>query len=134
MSQLMKELLSTVADGYDSVRPGAGDCVRQMAEEKYPGEGCVPCELCNKPTPMTGSKRCDRCWELERRIQADPAIARKIISGLEEPEPRISHSERLQHLANLCERHKRDLLPAPTVIECVDCAAELEKRRINDPD
>lgn len=28
----------------------------------------VPCETCGTETFMTGTKRCDRCWELERRL------------------------------------------------------------------
>lgn len=40
-NNMMRELLSTVADGYDSVRPGAGECVREMAEEKYPATESV---------------------------------------------------------------------------------------------
>ena len=31
---------------------------------------------------MTETKRCDRCWELERRIQRDPELAKKIILQL----------------------------------------------------
>lgn len=42
----------------------------------------VPCGICGDQTPMTGTKRCDRCWELERRIQRDPVIARKILLQL----------------------------------------------------
>ncbi len=75
---MMRDILGTIADGYDRVRPGAGDCVREMAEEKYPEE------------------------------------------------PRMTHAERLQHIANLCNRHKRDLLPAPTESVCADCKAEFE--------
>lgn len=29
MDDITKQILTTVADGYDSVRPGAGDCVRE---------------------------------------------------------------------------------------------------------
>ena len=39
----------------------------------------VPCELCGTRTMMTGTKRCDRCWELEMRIESDPALARLIL-------------------------------------------------------
>lgn len=35
-NKVMRDVLSTIADGYDRVRPGAGDCVREMANEKYP--------------------------------------------------------------------------------------------------
>lgn len=37
-------------------------------------------------------------------------------------------------LENFCDRHKRLRLPQPTSSSCSDCASELEKRRINDPD
>jgi hypothetical protein len=40
----------------------------------------VPCELCGVPTAYVGTKRCNRCWELERRIQADLELAKKILS------------------------------------------------------
>jgi hypothetical protein len=39
----------------------------------------VPCRLCGTPTPMTGTKLCNSCWELETRIQGDPYMARKIL-------------------------------------------------------
>ncbi len=42
----------------------------------------VPCELCGKPTNMTATRRCDRCWELEHRIKADPELAQKILDQL----------------------------------------------------
>lgn len=40
----------------------------------------VPCGLCGTATRMKSTKRCDRCWELERRIEASPEIARKILA------------------------------------------------------
>jgi hypothetical protein len=30
----------------------------------------VPCETCGKPTPYTGTKRCDACWQVERLLPA----------------------------------------------------------------
>lgn len=44
-----------------------------------PAPDTVPCGLCQNPTPMKGTRRCDRCWELEKRVQADPAIARRVL-------------------------------------------------------
>ena len=41
----------------------------------------VPCKLCGKETKMTGTKRCDACWELETRIKADPELALKILTS-----------------------------------------------------
>lgn len=34
-----------------------------------------PCRVCAKPTPMTGTKLCDACWEAERRVSLVPAQA-----------------------------------------------------------
>ena len=31
-------------------------------------EKTVPCETCGTPTPMTGTKRCDTCFEVEQRL------------------------------------------------------------------
>ena len=28
----------------------------------------VPCETCGTPTPFTGTRRCNNCWEVERRL------------------------------------------------------------------
>lgn len=44
------------------------------------GQPTVPCGLCGKPTPMTGTKRCDACWELEMRVRADPELTRRILA------------------------------------------------------
>ena len=45
----------------------------------------VPCGLCGTPTRMTGTKRCDRCWELEARIHANPDLAEAILATLRAP-------------------------------------------------
>lgn len=34
----------------------------------------VPCELCGMHTPMTGTKRCDGCWGMERETCNGPAF------------------------------------------------------------
>lgn len=43
--------------------------------------GSVACGLCGTPTRMTGTKRCDRCWELESRIHGAPKLAAKILAA-----------------------------------------------------
>lgn len=43
----------------------------------------VPCKWCQTPTPMTGTKECNRCWELRTRIEWDPQLANKIMKSLE---------------------------------------------------
>ena len=40
------------------------------------------CRLCGTPTPMLGTKLCDRCWELEGRIEMDFALALKIVERI----------------------------------------------------
>jgi len=47
------------------------------------GETTVQCRICGKWTPMTGTKLCDRCWELETRIERDPELARKILEQVD---------------------------------------------------
>ena len=42
----------------------------------------VPCDLCGRPTFSFGTRRCDPCWELERRIKFDPDLAAKILREL----------------------------------------------------
>jgi hypothetical protein len=51
-----------------------------MTTNSYSYTAKVPCGLCGAPTAMTGTKRCDRCWELERRIQDAPALAAQILA------------------------------------------------------
>ncbi len=44
--------------------------------------GTIPCKLCGKPTYMLGTKRCDRCWELETRVRTDPELAKRILEEI----------------------------------------------------
>lgn len=44
--------------------------------------GSCACGLCGAATQHTGTKRCDRCWELEGRITAAPDLARKILASI----------------------------------------------------
>lgn len=66
-------------------------------------EDVVPCKYCGTPTKMTGTKECDRCWEIERAIlsnkesqsvqyKSNPELAIKIrnILSKSNPEP-IGH-------------------------------------------
>lgn len=43
------------------------------------GMEVIDCGLCGRPTTMTGTKRCDRCWELETRIKDDLKLSEIII-------------------------------------------------------
>lgn len=50
---------------------------------RYQDAKTIPCGLCWRPTVMLGTKRCDRCYELESRIKGDPALARKILARVD---------------------------------------------------
>jgi len=47
----------------------------------------VPCTLCGAKTHMTGTRLCDRCWELRKRIEADPELAQKILNETRRSKP-----------------------------------------------
>lgn len=47
------------------------------------GQDVIRCELCFNWTSMLGTKRCDRCYELETRIKGDLKLAKKIIRSIE---------------------------------------------------
>lgn len=47
----------------------------------------VPCEICGTATTMTGTRRCDHCWHLERLIRCDPDSAEKILDKLKASKP-----------------------------------------------
>jgi hypothetical protein len=42
----------------------------------------VPCLWCREQTRSTGTKMCDKCWELHSRIASDPALATRILESL----------------------------------------------------
>lgn len=56
------------------------------ARTRPKAEPTVPCGICGVPTRMLGTKRCDRCWELETRIRYDMELAKQIIKRLEKEE------------------------------------------------
>lgn len=39
----------------------------------------MQCRLCDSPNALEGTELCNRCWELSRRIKANPELARKIL-------------------------------------------------------
>lgn len=49
-----------------------------MEEELF-----VDCIYCGKQTINSGTKKCDRCWELHNRIDRDFELAKKIIADIE---------------------------------------------------
>jgi len=42
----------------------------------------IPCKWCHMPTPMLGTRMCDRCYELEMRIERDPDLARRMLDAI----------------------------------------------------
>jgi hypothetical protein len=42
----------------------------------------VPCKWCDTPTEHLGTKCCDRHWELQQRVAAEPAMALKMLKEL----------------------------------------------------
>ena len=42
-------------------------------------EQTVPCIWCGQQTRFLGTKKCDGCWELYRRIEWDTEIAERMI-------------------------------------------------------
>lgn len=49
----------------------------------FKDEKIVGCSVCKNPTRMTGTRLCDRCWELVTRIKHDLRLAEKIIKMVE---------------------------------------------------
>lgn len=43
----------------------------------------IPCRICGKQTDCLGTELCNRCWELEHRIHADPELARRILEKID---------------------------------------------------
>lgn len=64
--------------------------VREAMNERkgFDPDHPVSCGLCGRPTPSLGTKRCDRCWELERRIEWDTELARRILDRIDSGEER----------------------------------------------
>lgn len=70
------------ADAYGGCTEPCPDPLTGKPACQSPDDSEVPCELCGDSTSMTATKRCNRCWELETRIQNDLDLALKIIANL----------------------------------------------------
>ncbi len=40
----------------------------------------VPCQWCGTETPMTGTKMCDNCWELDKRVLRNPDVTLRMMA------------------------------------------------------
>lgn len=63
--------------------------MKQQDEQTVPGRDkwgreLVPCKWCSTPTAMLGTRMCDGCWELERRISRDPELSRRILNSIQQ--------------------------------------------------
>jgi NMD protein affecting ribosome stability and mRNA decay len=61
-----------------------------------PNEKTIACRYCGRRTMMLGTKLCDPCWELERRIEYTPELALAILcklSNLDETKEKSIHGQ-----------------------------------------
>ena len=79
-----------------------------MSSDSYRTD-TVACGLCGTQTAMTGTKRCDRCWELEGRIHRDPEMAAKILALLGAPKAVAVPRDTVEYL--LADGHGREFFP-----------------------
>lgn len=68
-------------------------------------EETTACTLCDKQTPMLGTKLCDRCWELQSRIKSDPELARAILEEVDKtqlPPRRPATKIEIEAMQSIC--------------------------------
>lgn len=82
------------------------------------GTGTIPCARCNIPTRMLGTRRCDRCYELERRIQAQPGLAQIILNEI------LARPEQILALVEIARRATLDWIEACDQMTAADLEAE----------
>jgi hypothetical protein len=77
------------------------------------GERVIDCRTgCGRKTTMAGTKLCDNCWELERRIRADPATAMRILEGTGPGALLARRRGEIEHLRSLLEQARSLILHA----------------------
>jgi len=54
----------------------------RSTQQSYASQPTVPCGICGLSTTVLRTRRCDRCWELESRIENDPRLACEILARL----------------------------------------------------
>lgn len=70
---------------YKRVFPLGAPCQMTPGHDGECDHVLVPCGMCGDPTYMTGTKRCDPCWEAERqisRIVEVPGLRRLMLQDL----------------------------------------------------
>ena len=53
----------------------------------------VKCKTCKGPKALPGTKQCDACWELDKRIKTHPEIARKLLAAYDKAHPETRGDE-----------------------------------------
>lgn len=54
---------------------------------EHRGSPVIKCSFCGEQWTFSfGTKLCDRCWELKRRVQADPHLARRALAEMDSQE------------------------------------------------
>lgn len=62
------------------------NAIEQALTVNFCYEEPVDCTICGNKTIMTGTKLCDRCWELKSRIEMNLDLAKEIIANFESAE------------------------------------------------
>lgn len=95
----------------------------------------VSCELCGVPTQMTGTRRCDRCWQIERTVERDPELARRILAHLPRPDLGAPFRTELGALLNQYSQENGsntpDFILASYLVDCLrafDAAVDARER------
>lgn len=75
-------------------------------------EETVPCRICGEPTPMTGTRLCNNCWEIETRLESSslkPEARAHFLRMLATPElfKAIDEADTAFAVVNICD----DLTP-----------------------
>lgn len=78
-----------------------------------------PCKWCGKPTRMLGTRMCDLCWELDRRIRHDPELAQRMLESLGEVDHQLTDTDILDCFAEVQpgDTHRNYLVAVGRAIE-----------------
>lgn len=91
-------------------------------------EELVICELCGKADGFSGTRRCDRCLELEKRVEMDLELAYKVIRRLW-----------VKRLEDLCThdgggvREGECAVCGYVTLACLDCMVEFSRKEGSSP-
>jgi len=75
----------------------------------------VLCTLCAEQQGRSGTKLCDRCWELKTRIERDPALALKVLSRSQSAMPHYA-----SNFGDVLAFHQKMGLPTSLIPRMLD--------------